>query len=126
MIVGMGTDLVLISRMEESIARKGEKFAQRLLTEEEFEIYITKVNQAAFLAKRFAAKEAAVKALGTGFAQGITWKQVNVSNNDLGAPQLTFTGPALARAESLGVTRIHLSLTDEKTSALAFVVLEAE
>ncbi len=125
MIVGIGTDIVTVSRMQESLQRIGNKFAQRLLTEFEYQQFEEKNNGAQYLAKRFACKEAAVKALGTGFAQGITWKHVEVSNDELGAPILTLSGPALDRAETLGVTKVHLSLSDEKEHAVAFVILES-
>lgn len=113
--------------MAASLQRLGDRFAQRLLAEDEFAQFQNKGehNKAAFLAKRFAAKEALVKALGTGFADGITWKQITVTNDAKGAPLLTLTSAAQAYASQLGVTRIHLSLSDEKQHALAFVVLEA-
>lgn len=124
MILGIGTDIVTVTRMQESLDRLGEKFAKRLLTENEYQEYQTKKNGAAYLAKRFAAKEAAVKALGTGFAAGITWKQVEVANNELGAPFITLSQQAELKARELGVEKIHLSLSDEKEHAVAFVVLE--
>lgn len=125
MIRGIGTDIVAVARMQESIDSMGERFPRRLLTELEYQQFETKKNGAAFLAKRFAAKEALVKALGTGFAQGITWKQVCVRNDDLGAPFLELTGLAREKAEALGVRQIHLSLSDEQHHAVAFVVLES-
>lgn len=125
MIIGIGTDMITVERMQEKLQNTGIKFAKRLLTDTEFEVFETKKNAAAYLAKRFAAKEAVVKALGTGFAEGITWKQVNVSNDERGAPLLHLTGKAAARAEQLGVKKIHLSLSDEKNHALAFVILES-
>ncbi|MEZ5506935.1 MAG: holo-ACP synthase [Gammaproteobacteria bacterium] len=124
MIVGIGTDIMGIERMQESLQQRGDAYARRLLTESEFAEYEKRGNKAAFLAKRFAAKEAAVKALGTGFADSITWKQVNIHNDDKGAPVLTFTGKALERAQLLGVTDVHLSISDEKHYAVAFVILE--
>lgn len=124
MIVGIGTDIVEIERMASSLRRLGDRFAQRLLTESELAEYNGKKNKAAFLAKRFAAKEALVKALGTGFAGGITWKQVHVSNNAQGAPRIILTAAAQEYAERIGVDQIHLSLSDEKQHAIAFVVLE--
>lgn len=127
MIVGIGTDIIAVTRMQESFARMGEAFPRRLLTESEFADFQqrTDLNKPAFLAKRFAAKEAAVKALGTGFADGITWKHVNIHNDAKGAPVLTLTGKALERAQHLGVNRVHLSLSDEKQHAVAFVILES-
>ncbi len=126
MIVGIGTDIVSIARMADSISAQGDKLAQRLLTPEELNEYLACKQQAAFLAKRFAAKEAAVKALGTGFSNGITWRQVFVSHNSLGAPQLNFREQAAAQAKTLGASRQHLSLSDEAEHAVAFVILESD
>ena len=124
MIIGIGTDIIEIARMAESLAQKGDSYARRLLTESEFEDFQQRGNKAAFLAKRFAAKEATVKALGTGFADSITWKQVNIANNEKGMPVLTLTGKARERADALGVSRLHISISDEKHYAVAFVILE--
>lgn len=124
MIIGIGTDIVAVERIQDSLQRLGEAFAKRLLTDSEFAEYQQRGNKPAFLAKRFAAKEAAVKALGTGFAESITWKQVNIHNDEKGAPVLTLTGKALERAALLGVTRVHLSISDEKHHAVAFVIME--
>ena len=126
MIIGIGTDIVAVERIQDSLQRLGDAFAKRLLTDTEYAEYEKRGNKAAFLAKRFAAKEAAVKALGTGFAESITWKQVNVHNDDKGAPVLTLTGKALERADALGVNRLHLSISDEKHHAVAFVILEQQ
>ncbi|HAU13308.1 MAG: holo-ACP synthase [Pseudomonadales bacterium] len=125
MIVGIGTDIVTVSRMAENLERMGDRFARRLLTETEYKEYEKKHNGAAYLAKRFAAKEAAVKAMGTGFAEGITWKHVAVCNDDKGAPFLELSGPASDKAKVLGVVRAHLSISDEKEHAVAFVILES-
>ena len=124
MIIGIGTDIMEIARMQESLQERGEAWARRLLTDAELLEYEKRGNKAAYLAKRFAAKEAAAKALGTGFADGITWKQMHVLNNEKGAPIMTFSGKALERAEALGVNHIHLSISDEKHYAVAFVILE--
>lgn len=106
----------------------GDAYPRRLLTESEFAEFQKRsdINKAAYLAKRFAAKEAAVKALGTGFADGITWKHVNIHNNEKGAPVMTLTGKALELANTMGVTRVHLSISDEKEHAVAFVILESD
>lgn len=125
MILGIGTDIVTVERMAENLERLGERFARRLLTESELAEFEKKHNGASYLAKRFAAKEAAVKALGTGFAEGITWKHVCVRNDDKGAPFIELTGPAQERALAMGVQRVHLSLSDEKDHAVAFVILES-
>ena len=124
MIIGIGTDIMQIERMQESLQQRGEAWARRLLTDPEMAEYEKRGNKPAYLAKRFAAKEAAAKALGTGFADGITWKQMHVLNDAKGAPVMTFTDKALERAQALGVTHIHLSISDEKHYAVAFVILE--
>lgn len=125
MIVGVGTDIIEIARMAASLDQKGDAYARRLLTETEFAEFQQRGNKAAYLAKRFAAKEAAVKALGTGFAESITWKQVNIENDEKGMPVLTLTGKARERADALGVSRLHVSISDEKHYAVAFVILES-
>jgi len=125
MIVGIGTDIIEIARMAETLSQKGDAYARRLLTDAEFAEFQQRGNKAAYLAKRFAAKEAAVKALGTGFADSITWKQVNIANNEKGMPVLTLTGKAQERADALGVTRLHVSISDEKHYAVAFVIIES-
>ena len=124
MIVGIGTDIMEIERMQASLEQRGEAWARRLLTESELVEYAKRGNKASFLAKRFAAKEAAAKALGTGFADGITWKHIIIHNDAQGAPALTLIDKAKERADRLGVTDIHLSISDEKDYAVAFVILE--
>lgn len=124
MIVGIGSDIVSIARMEKNIAKNGDAFAERVLVESEFDQYQQTRNKASLLAKRFAVKEAAVKALGTGFAEGITWRHVYTSHDELGKPILNFTDAALAKANQMGVTSMHLTISDEKEAAVAFVILE--
>jgi holo-[acyl-carrier protein] synthase len=123
MIKGIGTDLVEIARIEHSLSRWGEKFAQRILDADELEEFRAARRQGHFLAKRFAAKEAAVKALGTGMRQGVHFRQIYISHHDSGAPILDFTGRAREIADTLGVEDRHLSISDEREFALAFVVL---
>ena len=124
MIVGIGTDIVSVARMKKSLDRNGDKFSQRILHSSELQQLkaVTKSDQ--FLAKRFAVKEAASKALGTGFAEGVSWQDIYIEHDELGKPILCFSGKALARAESLGVKQQHVTLSDEKEYAVAFVVLE--
>ncbi len=124
MILGVGTDIVRIGRMEAALARHGARFATRLLAHSELDDFLAAGRPAAFLAKRFAAKEALVKALGTGFRNGIRPRHVVVHRDDLGKPELHLTGAARDQAERMGVARIHLSLTDEQAYAVAFVVVE--
>ena len=125
MIVGIGTDIISIDRMAKNIERNGDAFAQRVLVDAEYEQYQSTKKKASFLAKRFAVKEAAVKALGTGFAEGITWKHVATTHDELGKPLLVFSGAAQARAEAMGVTGLHLSISDEAHYAVVYVVLDA-
>ena len=123
MIKGIGTDLVEIARIEHSLSRWGEKFAQRILGADELEDFSTARRQGHFLAKRFAAKEAAAKALGTGMRQGVHFRQISVAHHESGAPILVFSGRAREVAEMNGVEDRHLSISDERDYALAFVVL---
>ncbi|BCK04008.1 4'-phosphopantetheinyl transferase [Vibrio cholerae] len=124
MIVGLGTDIAEIERVEKALARSGESFARRILSDVEFEQFQSLKQQARFLAKRFAAKEAASKALGTGIAQGVTFQDFTISNNELGKPLLALNGKAAQLATQLGVCSIHLSISDERHYAMATVILE--
>lgn len=124
MIFGVGTDIVQISRMEENLAKHGERFAERILTENEFQRYTAHVKPAQFLAKRFAAKEAAAKAFGTGFRDGLSLHHIEVSNDDNGRPSLVFSGKAQELAEKNQINQVHLSLSDEPHYAIAFVIME--
>ncbi len=125
MIVGIGSDIVSVARMKKSLDRNGDKFSQRILHSSELLQLqaISKKDQ--FLAKRFAVKEAASKALGTGFSEGVSWQDIYIEHDELGKPILCFSGRALIRAESLGVKRQHVTLSDEREYAVAFVVLES-
>lgn len=124
MIIGIGSDLVSIERIRESLDRFGERFARRLLGEREMAEWRAAPDPAAYAAKRFAVKEAAGKALGSGIGEGVSWHDISVGHDHLGAPLLELAGVAARRAETLGVVRSHLSITDEHHYALAFVVLE--
>lgn len=125
MIVGIGTDLVEIARIHKAHQRFGRRLAQRLLGPMELEDFATCGDPAAFLARRFAAKEAAAKALGTGFQQGLSWSDIQVCHSGLGQPRLCWAGRALARFQTLGSgLQSHISIADERDYALAFVVLE--
>lgn len=125
MIIGIGTDLVKISRIENSLNRFGESFAKRVLTADEFQIFLQHKNQATYLASRFAVKEAFVKALGTGFNQGLRFSQIGVANNKEGKPELVFLDKADLLVKEKKIRSSHLSITHEKDYALAFVVLES-
>ncbi len=124
MIIGIGTDIARVARFERAMGRHGERFARRLLGERERERFRGHVLPAAFLAKRFAAKEAFVKALGTGLRRGMRWTEIQVVNDALGRPSLVLSGKAHELAEAAGVRSVHLSLSDEEALAMAFVVLE--
>jgi holo-[acyl-carrier protein] synthase len=124
MILGIGTDLCDIGRVERALERFGEKFAQRVLVASELQRFRRHRKPAAYLAKRFAAKEALSKALGTGIHFPVNWHNVWVENARSGKPSLKFS-KALARLlEERGVESVHLSLTDEIGMACAFVVVE--
>ena len=124
MIVGIGTDIVKVSRMAESLEKHGSRFAKRILADSEYEQFQEKMAPALFLAKRFAAKEAAVKALGTGFRDGISMRHIFVENDALGKPGLQFVEAAKTKIEEHQITYSHLSLADEQEYAIAYVVLE--
>lgn len=123
MIVGIGTDIITIARIEAVLARQGQRFAERILHPDELAVFTSHAQPARFLSKRFAVKEAASKALGTGIGQGVSWRDFWVEHNDLGAPRLHMCGEAKVVADRLGASRFHLSLADEQDSVVAFVVL---
>ena len=122
MIIGIGTDIVTISRIANSVERQQLALAERILTERELSVYMNHAKPIAFLAKRFAAKEAASKALGTGIGK-ISWQDLEISNDSDGAPKLECRGKAKARLESLGANQVHISISDERDTAVAFVVI---
>ncbi|UYM16532.1 holo-ACP synthase [Endozoicomonas euniceicola] len=125
MIAGIGTDIVRIERIQKVLKKNtGEAFARRILTAAEMVVFSRQANPAAYLAKRFAAKEAASKALGTGIGK-VSFQHMEVSNDELGAPLLTFNGYAMELQQQRGIHSIHLSLSDEVDAAVAFVVLES-
>lgn len=122
-MIAVGTDILRIARVEETVERLGEPFVQRILTPEECAEYAASGRPANLLAKRFAAKEAVAKALGTGIGRGVSWQDIRISHDANGAPTVTLSGGALARAESLGGSRVALSLADETDCVVAFAVL---
>jgi holo-[acyl-carrier protein] synthase len=129
MILGLGNDLIDIRRIEKAITRHGERFLSRIYTDIERAKSDRRAQRAASYAKRFAAKEACAKALGTGLNHGVYWRDMGVVNLPSGQPTLALTGHAaehLARLTPPGhEARIHLTLSDEHPYALAFVVIEA-
>lgn len=122
-VLGLGTDIVEIARIEAQLARGGDRLAKRVLTEAEYARFQTLSEPVRFLAKRFAAKEAAAKALGTGIGRGVSFQHIHISNNADGAPQLEFSDGARQRLETLGATRALLSIADERHYAVATVIL---
>lgn len=126
-IIGIGTDLVAIHRISTLWERFATAFARRILTQGELTDLVTTKNPVPFLAKRFAAKEAVAKALGTGFRpHGILLSEIGIRNDDLGRPHLTFTGNAASELAKRNIVETHVSLSDEREYALAFVILLSE
>ena len=129
MIIGIGSDLSDIRRVQKSLDRFGDRFRHRVFTEIERTRSDRKPDAAASYAKRFAAKEACAKALGTGMRRGVFWRDMGVVNMRSGRPTMALTGGAKARLEEItpeGMTAvIHLSLTDDHPYAQAFVIIEA-
>jgi holo-[acyl-carrier protein] synthase len=130
MIIGIGNDIVDISRIERTLERFGDRFINRVFTAEERERAEGRATRAATYAKRYAAKEAVWKALGEGNRSGVAWRELKTSNALSGKPMLTLTGAAAERLAWLtpaGMTaQIHLSLSDEPPLAQAFVVISVE
>ncbi|HJD97210.1 holo-[acyl-carrier-protein] synthase [Mailhella massiliensis] len=126
MIQGTGFDLTALPRIQNLLETYGERFLSRLLTpRERAALPAAPAARTAFVAGRFAAKEAAVKALGTGFAHGIGMQEVEILTLPSGKPELRLYGAALARAESMGVRTAHISLSHERDMAGAVVILES-
>jgi holo-[acyl-carrier protein] synthase len=123
-ILGTGTDLIDVRRIERALARFGHRFAQRVLVDDEYQRFCAHAKPAHYLAKRFAAKEAFSKAMGTGIHFPVNWHNVSVANERAGRPYLKFSQPLAALLEARGISRAHLSLSDEVEMACAFVVLE--
>ena len=129
MIIGIGTDLCDIDRIAGSLARFGERFVRRCFTAPDRRRSDGRAGRAASYAKRFAAKEACAKALGTGISEGVAWRDMGVVNLPSGKPTMALTGGAAARLAALmppgHEPHIHLAITDEHPMAQAFVVIEA-
>jgi holo-[acyl-carrier protein] synthase len=125
MIVGTGVDLCEVRRMQEAIERHGHRIVNRVFTEREVAYSERKANRFERYAARFAAKEAGMKALGTGWRGGLGWRDLEVTNLPSGRPTLTFHGTAAEIAQRLGVRNISLSLTHTAEQAMALVILES-
>lgn len=129
MILGIGSDLIDIRRIEQVIERFGDRFLDRVFTDLERRRCDRRANRAASYARRFAAKEACAKALGTGFRSGVFWRDLGVVNLPSGQPSMSLTGGALRRLEEITppgtVTRLDVTLTDEPPIAQAVVIITA-
>ena len=129
MIIGIGSDLIDIRRIEKSLERHGQRFIQRIYTEVEQARSENRRARVASYAKRFAAKEACAKALGTGLAQGVFWRDMGVVNLASGKPTMALTGGAAVRLAKIlpegHRAAIHLTITDDFPLAQAFVIIEA-
>jgi holo-[acyl-carrier protein] synthase len=124
MIFGIGTDIISVQRVAEMRDKHGAHFLDRVFTAAEQETAGTGPGAAQKLAARFAAKEAVMKALGTGWARGVTFLQIEVVREASGRPTIRLSGEAEAIARAMGATEVHLSLSHEKEHAVAFVVME--
>ncbi len=129
MIIGLGSDLADIRRVEKTLERFGERFTNLIFTETERRRSERKPDKAASYAKRFAAKEACSKALGTGFRRGVFWRDMGVANMPSGAPTMALTNGALKRLQEITPAGhravVHVTLTDDHPYAQAFVIIEA-
>ncbi len=124
MIFGVGTDIVELSRIQSTYDRFGQHFIDRLLMEQERELFQDSKWPVRFLAMRFAAKEATVKAMGTGFRHGMWIRDVGIVNNDWGRPLVIYSKRGQQVCESLGIGESHVSLTDDAGLIVAFAVVE--
>jgi holo-[acyl-carrier protein] synthase len=125
-IYGIGNDVVEIERIHNALGRFGERFARRILCPPELQRFATHRLKANYLAKRFAAKEAFTKALGTGIKAPANWHGMWVANLPSGKPEMQFTEPLKALLSQRGISRTHVSLSDERGVAVATVILECE
>jgi holo-[acyl-carrier protein] synthase len=119
----IGTDILQISRIEAVVARQGERFVRRILTASEITEYENSKMPDRLLAKRFAAKEAIAKALGTGIGRGVSWQDMLIHHDENGAPLVTLSGGAADVANCRGASGVHLSLADELEYIVAFAML---
>lgn len=124
-MIGVGTDIVEVARVEAVWRRHGERFAQRILTPSEIERCLAAAQPGRFLAKRFAAKEAIAKALGCGIGVSLAWRDLQIDASPSGEPLVRLNARALAVAETRGGARVLLSISDEQAYAVAFAVLVA-
>jgi holo-[acyl-carrier protein] synthase len=125
MIVGTGVDIAEVPRIRAARERFGERFLKRIFTPEELRYCLSKRNAIERLAARFAAKEAGMKAIGTGLRHGVSWQDLEVVRQPGQRPNLRFSGKAAEFAQRLGCKRVHLSLSHTAEQAIAYVVLES-
>ena len=125
MIKGIGIDVVEINRVKQALERGKEHFLSRVYTKQEIDYCKTGKDSIQRYAVRFAAKEAAMKALGTGWARGICWQDIEIIPGKEGAPQLTLKGKSLEMFEQIGAKKIHVSLSHHKMFASALVIIES-
>ena len=123
-IVGVGIDLIEVDRLDRALARHGTRLEKRIFTRRELEDCRARADRVQALAARFAAKEACLKALGTGWSAGLSFRQVELTRPTGAAPRVQLHGAAAERAARLGVTVVHVSLTHQPRTAAAVVVLE--
>ena len=123
-VFGIGVDMVNIDRIKKLHHKYGKRFVTKILNSSELELFHQTNDQDRFLANRFAGKEAATKALGTGFSQGVTWKDFGVSNKPSGQTELILSNKLEKLFMAKGITSSHISLTDEQPWSMAFVILE--
>ena len=126
MIVGTGIDIAEVDRIKATIERFGRRFLGRVFTPDEIRYCESKANKAERYAGRFAAKEAAMKAIGTGWSRGVTWQDVEVKRFPGGRPTIAFHGKAAEFSQKLGAVRAHLSITHTERQAMAQVILESD
>ncbi|HJQ69557.1 MAG TPA: holo-ACP synthase [Blastocatellia bacterium] len=124
MIIAIGIDIIEIARVAEVFSRQGERFRKRVFTETEIDYCERRASRMSSYAARFAAKEAAMKALGTGWSDGVRWRDIEVVRGEKGAPALRMHGRALERLHEIGARRAHVSLTHSEQIAMAQVIFE--
>ena len=125
-IFGIGVDLVNAKRIQLLYQKYGDRSPKRILDEDEMQLFENSKNKERYLCNAFAGKEAAVKALGTGFSQGVHWKDFGLSRKSSGQPQLHYTKKIKEKFNSLGISSSHISISDEDPWSIAMVVLETK
>ena len=125
-IFGIGVDLVNAKRIQLLYQKYGDRFPKRILDDDEMQLFENSKNKERYLCNAFAGKEAAVKALGTGFSKGVHWKDFGLSRKSSGQPQLHYTKKIKEKFNSLGISSSHISISDEDPWSIAMVVLETK